>query len=202
MQHARIISDGASLDAYVGRVCATFTLLIRSRPKADNARSTLQANYCCRWRALRSRCDHAPERTQDYFRLAARRPRRVLYWGIAAYGPAESRGATIGICPALFPYFAGRDRRSLTHILPLYSDAPALPAALVDRRKLRVLHRARPRKAGAGVCLCVSPERPSGPSQFFVAGVGDFFSSSSSCFSSAGRLATSRQSARSLAASF
>ena len=49
-------------------------------------------------------------------------------------GPAESHGAIIGICPPLFPRFAGRDRRSLTRLLPPYSDAPPLPApALVDR---------------------------------------------------------------------
>jgi hypothetical protein len=48
----------------------------------------------------------------------------------------------------------------------------------------------------------VSPEGPAGPSQFFVAGVGDFFSSSSSCFSSAGRLATSWQLTWSPAACF
>ena len=51
MQHARIIGDRASRGALAGWVCATFTLLIRSHPGADNARSPLRVNSCRRWRA-------------------------------------------------------------------------------------------------------------------------------------------------------
>ena len=53
---------------------------------------------------LRIQSGHAPERPQDYFRLAARRPRRVRDWSIAAaYGAAESHGVIISICPPLLP---------------------------------------------------------------------------------------------------
>jgi hypothetical protein len=63
---------------------------------------------------IRSRFGHAPERPQNYFRLAARRPRRVLYWGVgAAYVADEAHGVIIGICPSLFPRSAGLDQHSL-----------------------------------------------------------------------------------------
>jgi hypothetical protein len=44
------------------------------------------------------------------------------------------------------------------HVYGLMNAIPApLPAALVDRGKLRVLHRARPRQTGAGANTSIAP---------------------------------------------
>jgi len=82
---------------------------------ADNARSPLPAISCRRWLALRFRCCHTPECPQDHFRLAARHPRRILYWGIgSANAAAEGHGAIIGICLPLLSRSAGLDHHPLT----------------------------------------------------------------------------------------